>query len=103
MDDPTTYVCPTCEYGDRGTESWPCRCCERVNKRADYYTPKEGVKEEPKPADPTAAAYFERHVKHCGDCPANADCITAYPDQPDFGGAECIGVIADRLKGGAGA
>lgn len=44
MQDPTTYICPTCEYADRGTESWPCRCCERINKRADYYTPKDGEK-----------------------------------------------------------
>ena len=99
MQDPTTYICPTCEYADKGAASWPCRCCEVINKMGNYYTPKDGEKAEPKPVDPTAAAYFKKRIKHCGDCPANAECITAYRDQPDFGSAECIGVIAGWLGG----
>ena len=103
MNDPTTYICPNCEYGDRGTSAWPCRCCERINKMGDYYTPKEGAKEEPKPVDENAANYFSKHIKSCGFCPATAQCIQKYKDQPDFGGADCIGVIAEWLNMGGAA
>ena len=101
IQDPTTYICPSCEYADRGTESWPCRCCERINKRADYYTPKDGEKaEEPMPVGYAAAAdYFSKHINHCGECPATLQCIQKHKDQPDFGGADCIGVIAEWLGG----
>lgn len=93
MNDPTSYCCPNCVYSEKGYDAWPCRCCERVNKMADYYTPADGAPTaEEETVNPETERLFRGHVKGCAECPATALCIKLHRVQPDFGGAVCLTV-----------
>lgn len=103
--EPASYICPTCLYADRGSASWPCRCCSRINMLEDHYTPADGEigptngDEIRGKSDPALARFLRDKLKiTCGNCPAEPLCISKYPKG---GGAECLDTITEWLKQGA--
>ena len=98
-------ICTKCRYSEVGADSRPCRCCSRINQIDDYFEPADG-EETPTngdeirgKSDPALARFLRDKLKiTCGNCPAEALCISKYPKG---GGAECLDTITEWLKQGA--
>lgn len=102
MTEPESYLCPTCRYADRGASAWPCRCCSRINLLEDHYEAQDGEigpthGDEIRALGDNGLAVFLRDKLKitCGNCPAEALCISKYPKG---GGAECLDTITVWLK-----
>ena len=98
----TTLICTQCRYADVGGDNRPCRICTRINSFEDYFEPADGESwptngDEIRGKSDNGLAQFLRDKLKitCGNCPAEALCISKHPKG---GGAECLDTITEWLK-----
>lgn len=101
----TPYAfCRVCKYAANSAAMWPCRCCSRINRMEDYFTPADDDADDlPTHGDEIRALgnnglaelIIERFHIHCGNCPAECDCIRTTADgNPIFGSQACKTALA---------
>lgn len=93
-----------CKYAGNSAAMWPCRCCERINRMEDYFEPMDEDDENlPTNGDEIRALgnnglaelIIERFHIHCGNCPAECDCIRTTADGNQiFGSQACKTALA---------
>lgn len=81
----TPYAfCQICKYSANSAAMWPCRCCSRINRMEDHFTPADEDDENlPTHGDEIRALgnnglaelIIERFHIHCGNCPAESVCM----------------------------
>lgn len=81
----TPYAfCQICKYAGNSTAMWPCRCCSRINRMENHFTPADEDADdlsthgdEIRALGDIGLAKFIIDRLHitCGNCPAEAACM----------------------------